>query len=139
MIRQAREQGYSPQLVSGDALVTDEYWKITGEAGEGTLMTFQPDPRAKPEAVALVERFRADNYEPEGYTLYTYAAVQAWAQAAETAGTADPDTVIKTLRKLRLQTVIGTFHFKPNGDVNLPPYGIYHWTNGAFEQLGVIK
>ena len=33
MVRQAREKGYNVQLVSGDALVTDEYWKITGAAG----------------------------------------------------------------------------------------------------------
>ena len=29
----------STKLVSGDALVTAEYWDITGNAGEGTLMT----------------------------------------------------------------------------------------------------
>lgn len=46
MIRQAQEQGYDVQLVSGDALVTDEFWKITGDAGEGTLMTFSPDVTA---------------------------------------------------------------------------------------------
>ncbi|MEX0759997.1 MAG: branched-chain amino acid ABC transporter substrate-binding protein, partial [Tistlia sp.] len=45
MIRQAKSQGYDPQMISGDALVTDEYWKITGDAGEGTIMTFAPDPR----------------------------------------------------------------------------------------------
>ena len=45
MARQAKEQGMELQIVSGDALVTDEYWAITGDAGEGTLMTFSPDPR----------------------------------------------------------------------------------------------
>ena len=30
------------KLISGDALVTAEYWQITGDAGEGTLMTFSP-------------------------------------------------------------------------------------------------
>ena len=50
MIREAHEQGYKVQLVSGDALVTGEFWKITGPAGEGTLMTWQPDPREKPES-----------------------------------------------------------------------------------------
>ena len=54
MVRQAREQGYGVQLVSGDALVTDEYWKITGDAGEGTLMTFSPDPRKNPVANPVV-------------------------------------------------------------------------------------
>jgi len=51
MVRQAREQGYNVQLVSGDALVTDEFWKITGDAGAGTLMTFSPDPRKNAMAV----------------------------------------------------------------------------------------
>src|SRR5690606_8704983 len=45
MARQMKEQGMDTVLVSGDALVTDEYWAITGDAGEGTLMTFSPDPR----------------------------------------------------------------------------------------------
>jgi branched-chain amino acid transport system substrate-binding protein len=34
----------------------------------------------------VVERFRGSGFEPEGYTLYTYAAVQVWAEAAEKAG-----------------------------------------------------
>ena len=84
-------------LISGDALVTDEYWEITGEAGAGTLMTFSPDPRAAPGAAALVETFRAAGTEPEGYVLYTYAAIQAWAQAAEAAGSVEPEAVITAL------------------------------------------
>ena len=51
------------RLVSGDALMTDEYWSITGDAGEGTLMTFSPDPRKNPVATDVVERFRNDGYE----------------------------------------------------------------------------
>jgi len=71
MARQMRDQGMKTVLVSGDALVTDEYWSITGKAGEGTLMTFSPDPRKNPIAAPLVAKFRKIGYEPEGYTLYT--------------------------------------------------------------------
>ena len=38
------------------------------------------------EAAAVVEQFRAENFEPAGYTLHSYAAVQIWAQAVEKAG-----------------------------------------------------
>src|SRR5690606_19732200 len=69
--RQMREQGLDTILVSGDALVTDEYWAITGDAGEGTLMTFSPDPRKNENIADLVEKFRANGTEPEGYVLYT--------------------------------------------------------------------
>ena len=86
IVRQMREQGMDTVLVSGDALVTNEYWSITGAAGEGTLMTFSPDPRKNPVAAPLVAKFRSMNIEPEGYVLYTYGAIQAWAQAANTAG-----------------------------------------------------
>ncbi len=133
MIRQAREQGYGVQLVSGDALVTDEYWKITGKAGEGTLMTFSPDPRKNPIAMPVVEKFRAQKYEPEGYTLYTYGAIQAWAQAAEAAGSTDTDKVIKALRSGKFETVLGKIGFDKKGDVTAPGYVWYVWKNGTYD------
>src|SRR3546814_16733777 len=79
------------ELISGDALVTQEFWGITGDAGEGTLMTVSPDPRKNPVAAPVVKKFRDKGIEPEGYVLYTYGTIQAWAQAAEKAGTTDTD------------------------------------------------
>ena len=67
IVRQMRDQGMKTKLISGDALVTAEYWQITGDAGEGTLMTFSPDPRNNPEAAPLVKKFKAAGIEPEGY------------------------------------------------------------------------
>src|SRR5207247_697617 len=87
IIRQARAQGLNARLMSGDALMTDEYWAITGAAGEGTLMTFSPDPARNPGAKPLVEKFVKQGYKPEGYTLYSYGVIQAWSQAAQKAGT----------------------------------------------------
>jgi len=46
ILRQLREQGSQALMISGDAFVTDEFWTITGPAGEGTIMTFAPDPRS---------------------------------------------------------------------------------------------
>src|SRR6202007_2033344 len=62
MVRQAREQGLKATLISGDALVDNEFWKITGPAGEGTLMTFAPDPRKAPEAKDIVAKFKQQGY-----------------------------------------------------------------------------
>src|SRR5262245_39632672 len=45
IVRQMRAQNVSTLLVGNDAIVTDEFWAITGPAGEGTLITFTPDPR----------------------------------------------------------------------------------------------
>ena len=135
MVRQAREQNYNVQLVSGDALVTDEYWKITGKAGEGTLMTFSPDPRKNPDAAPIVEKFRKTGYEPEGYTLYTYGTIQAWVQAVEKAGSTDTDKVIAALRSNKFNTVLGSIGFDNNGDVTAPGYVWYIWKDGTYDYL----
>jgi branched-chain amino acid transport system substrate-binding protein len=130
-----RDQGLKTILVSGDALVTAEYWQITGDAGEGTLMTFSPDPRKNPEAAQVVEKFRAAGIEPEGYVLYTYAAVQVWAQAATAAGSAEPAKVLPELQKGTFKTVIGDVSFDDKGDVKLPGYVFYEWKNGNYDYM----
>ena len=135
MARQMRDQGMDTLLVSGDALVTDEYWSITGPAGEGTLMTFSPDPRKNPEAAPVVEKFRAKGIEPEGYTLYTYAAMQVWAQAATAAGSTDFDKIVAELNKSTFKTVIGELSFNDTGDVTLPGYVFYEWKDGKYDYV----
>ncbi len=135
MVRQMRDQGMNTVLVSGDALVTDEYWSITGDAGEGTLMTFSPDPRKNPGAEKLVETFRAKNIEPEGYVLYTYAAIQAWAQAAEASGKVDYDSMVAALNGGDFKTVLGDLSFDDKGDVTLPGYVFYEWKSGKYDYL----
>ena len=133
MIRQAREQGFEAQLVSGDALVTDEFWKITGKAGEGTLMTFSPDPRKNPSAAPVVKNFRDAGYNPEGYTLYTYGAIQAWAMAVEKASSTDTGKVIAALREFKFDTVLGNIGFDMKGDVTAPGYVFYEWKDGTYD------
>ncbi|MFZ3033895.1 MAG: branched-chain amino acid ABC transporter substrate-binding protein [Parvibaculum sp.] len=132
IVRQMREQGLTTILIGGDALVTDEFWSITGEAGEGTLMTFGPDPRLNPANEKLVAEFRAEDYEPEAYTLYTYAAIQAWAGAVEKAGTTDAADVEAALHADHFDTVLGSIGFDAKGDMDAPGYVFYEWKSGAY-------
>jgi len=136
IVRQMRDQGMSTVLMGGDTLVTQDYWSIAGPAGEGTLMTFLPDPRKNPAATEVVKRFKDKGIEPEGFVLYTYAALQAWSQAAQTAGTTDMGGVVKALNKNEFDTVVGKFRFNEKGDPNLPPYAVYRWSNGTYEEIG---
>lgn len=133
IVRQMRDQGVKTTLMGGDALLVEEFWAITGPAGEGTLVTFSPDPRLLPQNADLVKYFRAQNYEPETYTLYSYASVQAWAQAAEKAKTFDATKVIPQLKSGdKLNTAIGTVGFDAKGDVVGPTYVVYVWKNGKY-------
>ena len=133
ILRQLREQGMQTQLISGDALVTQEFWSITGDAGNGTLMTFSPDPRKNEVAAPIVQQFRDAGIEPEGYVLYTYGTIQAWAQAVEKAGSTDTDDVVEALRSNEFDTVLGQIGFDEKGDVTAPGYVFYQWKDGSYD------
>ncbi len=133
--RQMREQGMSTILVSGDALTTVEYWGITGQAGEGTLMTFSPDPRKNPAAAGVVSRMRGKNIEPEGYNLYSYGAVQAWVAAVMRANGTTPKKVAEMLQSVPVETVLGKISFDKKGDVNAPGYVMYEWKEGKYDYV----
>ena len=108
ILRQMREQGMSAQMVSGDAFNTEEFWTITGSAGEGMIFTFAPEPRNNPAAKEVVEKFKAAGYDPEGYTLYEYAAIQAWAAGAAATGGTDSKKIAEWLRAGNpFKTVLG--------------------------------
>ena len=135
IVRQMREQGMTTTLMSGDALVTEEYWAITGAAGEGTLMTFSPDPRKNPVAAPIVQKFRDKKIEPEGYVLYAYGAVQVFAQAAAKAGSVEAKKLVPVLRSEKFDTVLGNIGFDEKGDVTAPGYVFYEWKNGKYDYL----
>jgi branched-chain amino acid transport system substrate-binding protein len=135
MARAATESGYSVRLVSGDSMATEEFGLIAGPAAEGTLFTFSADPRGNPEAAPVVERFRAENFEPAGYTLFTYGAVQAWAQAVEKAGSLELPAVIASLRSHPFDTVLGRIEFDDKGDVTEQSWMWYIWEGGEYVPL----
>ena len=134
--RQAKEQGMNITLVGGDALATKEFWQIAGPAGEGTLMTFPSDPRKRSTAKSVVEEFKAKGFDPEGYTLYTYAALQTWAAGANAAKSADGKKVAEALHAGKKQdTVIGPITFDKKGDITDADYVFYVWKNGDYSEM----
>jgi branched-chain amino acid transport system substrate-binding protein len=134
--RQATQQGLNATVMGGDALVTSEYWQITGDTGEGTLMTFPSDPRIRPTAAAVVKEFKDKGIDPEGYVLYTYAAVQVWAEAAAKAGTIDPKKVAAMLKSGGpWDSVLGKIGYDKKGDILDSDYTMYIWHKGSYAQM----
>ena len=118
ILRQAKKALPNLRLISADGLVSPDFLTYAGEAGEGTYFTFGPDMRLKPEARRIAAVIREeDAFEPDGYTLYSYGAVQAWAQAVQQAGSFKLDAVIKALKTGTFDTVIGKIGFDAKGDV----------------------
>ena len=133
--RQMAEQGLKAQIISGDSMNILEFWTIAGTAGEGLIFTFNPDPRNFPTAKAVVERFKAAGYDPEGYTLYTYAAIQEYAAAATATKGFDNKAIAEWLRAGNtVPTVLGDITMDAKGDVKDAKYVWYRFSNGAYAE-----
>jgi branched-chain amino acid transport system substrate-binding protein len=133
ILRQAHDRGYELRMISGDNLNSEFFWLVAGAAGEGTLFTTFPDVRESPAAADVVARFRAEYQEPQSVALYTYAAAQAWAEAAEKAGTFESAAVAQALRSHEFDTVLGQIGFDAKGDVTgYETYAWYVWKDGKY-------
>ncbi len=132
IIRQMRDQGLKTVMLSGDGITSAEFATIGGEGVVGTLMSFGPDPLKNPAAKAVIEKFRAKKYEPEAYTLYSYAAVEIIKQAAEEAKSLDPKKVADVIHSGKVfKTVLGELAYDKKGDRKDTDYVMYTWKKTA--------
>jgi branched-chain amino acid transport system substrate-binding protein len=150
ILRQMRDQGVKAPLMGGDGITDDEFAAIAGPGAEGTLMTFSPDPRTNPANKAIVDVFRKKGFEPQAYTLYSYAAVQIIKQAAEQANSLDPRKVAEVMHSGKaFKTVLGDIAFDKKGDVSNDGYMVggkkkdryvlYTWKKGPDGKISYFE
>ncbi len=139
LVRQLREQGLKDvKFMSDDGIVTDELVSTAGGAQyvDGVYMTFGADPRLLPDSKAVVEEFRKAGTEPEGYTLYAYASLQALAAAFNGAKSNKGEDAAKWLKANPVQTVMGEKKWDSKGDLTVSDYVVYQWDKtGKYHQL----
>jgi branched-chain amino acid transport system substrate-binding protein len=128
ILRQAHDRGYDLRLIANSAMALEDFPMIAGPGLEGTLMAAMTYTGDRPQAKEVVARFHAQGYEPLGYTLYAYAAVQVWAQAVTAAGSLDLAAVTSVMHSRQFDTVLGKIGFDAKGDVTgFEPWGWYVW------------
>src|SRR5580704_13730343 len=149
IVRQMRDQGVKAPLMGGDGLADDEFAAIAGPGADGTLMTYSPDPRNNPKNKEIVELFRKQRgFEPQAYTLYSYAAVQIIKQAAEQAKSLDTKKIAAVMHSGKVfNTVLGNVSFDAKGDVtgyivdgkSKDRYVLYIWKKGADGRITYVE
>jgi branched-chain amino acid transport system substrate-binding protein len=141
IVRQMRDAGVTAVMMSGDGITDSEFAAIGGPAVEGTLMTFPPEPRNRPEAAAVVKTFKeVRKFDPQAYTLYTYSAVEIIAQAATAIKSTDAKLIAAEMRGGKAyKTVIGDITFDKKGDITRPDYVMYTWKKGADGKINYVQ
>jgi branched-chain amino acid transport system substrate-binding protein len=131
--RHSHDRTYDLQLLGGDNLNGEYFLQVAGPGAEGVRFVSMADARAYEAAAPVVAKFRAEGYEPEGFTLYGYAVVQVWAQAVEKAGTFDADGVVEALRHNEFDTALGRLGFDDKGDVTgVDSFIWYIWSESGY-------
>jgi branched-chain amino acid transport system substrate-binding protein len=135
IVRQMKEQGANIQVIGGDALTTDQFWSIAGARGEGTMMSFVVDPRDNPDAKTVVESLRKAGFEPEGDTLFAYAAVQSMAEGIKRAGKDDTMKIATAMRQSPVKTILGPVTYNAKGDAVDIKFAMYRWHDGKYAEV----
>lgn len=138
LVRQVREQGLKATFFSGDGIVTEDF--VTSAGGgkfvNDVHMTFGKDARTLESGKKVVEGFRKSGYEPEGYTLYSYASVQALANAMKETNSFDGEKVSAWLKKNSVVTVMGEKAWDNKGDLKVSDYVMYKWNaKGKYSEI----
>lgn len=138
LVRQLREQGVQATFMSDDGIADKAFSPAAGGGAniKGTLMTFGDDPRGNPAGKAVVDRFRKAGFEPEGYTLYSYATVQAVAAALKGSKSTGGADLAKWLKGHTVPTVMGSKAWDANGDLTSADYVVYEWkSDGSYSKV----
>ncbi|TIN18094.1 MAG: branched-chain amino acid ABC transporter substrate-binding protein, partial [Mesorhizobium sp.] len=70
-----------------------------------------------------VEKIKAGGFVPEGFTLFSYATIQAFAEGIKRAGSDDPAKVAEALKNgTPISTVVGDVTFDEKGDLKNASY-----------------
>lgn len=104
-----REQGVQAKFFSGDRIVNEEMVTAAGgpQYTNGIYMTFGKDPRLIPDGKAVIEKFRAGKFEPEGYTLYSLCLRTGYCRSLQGHRRQGPAKASEWLKANSVDTVMG--------------------------------
>ena len=141
IIRQMRDQGMKTVMISGDGITDNEFASIGGpRRGRHADVVRSPIRANNPGAKDIVAEFRAKNFEPEAYTLYSYAAMQIMKEAAEATKSLDPKKMAEYMHSGKpFKTVIGDIAYDKKGDRTSVDYVWYVWEKGPDGKITYVQ
>lgn len=139
LIKQLREQGWEGPFVSGDGIASAEFVDVVGgpKNTKNVYLTFLKNPADDKKNQEIIASFQKDGYNPEGFTLYSYAAMQILARGIARVGV-NGDKLGKHLKSKGFNTVLGRVNFNDKGDPTKSLFVPYKWgetKNGKFSYI----
>lgn len=118
--KQARELGITATFLMPDAVCTDNYISLAGDAAKGTICSVTGIPLSEmKEGMAFKERFekRFNGQKVQGFSPFAYDAILTLVEAIKKAGTTtDAAKIAQAMVGIQAQGLSGAISFQPNGE-----------------------
>ena len=137
LVKQMRERlGMKAHFMSGDGIVTDEYYKIAGKSAEGTYITFTPDQTKLAAAQSVIKKHRKRfGKEVGAYTIFSYVAANLILNSIQATGSTKGARLAAHLRSKAWNTSLGKLQFNKKGDVLESPYVLWQVKGAKFVEI----
>ncbi|MCX2698706.1 branched-chain amino acid ABC transporter substrate-binding protein [Ochrobactrum chromiisoli] len=137
-LKQMREQGMTAQFIGPDIGFTEELIKQAGPAfAEGAILSFQLPPYDSSDALKEFSDRHKKRFgrEPGPYAALGYVNAQVMAAALEEADQYTREGVLKPLKTIKADTLLGPVEFDEAGENKFAPMFLYVVKNGKFELI----
>jgi branched-chain amino acid transport system substrate-binding protein len=135
LLAELRQAGVIAQFVGGDALAEWSFWTAAGPAAVGTVITTDRGLDQTPQVRRLRPSLASEETTPAELltALYSYTAVEVWAQGVRAAGTTEPYQVADAMKHAgTVDTITGPLAFDLRGDRFPPVYVLYRWRDDGW-------
>ncbi len=120
----------------GDGIIGDNFTTLAGKYAEGVYATGPNDTSSNPLYIELTKKHQKKYGEDPGTFFHNaYACVQAFANAAEKAGSLDQGKLKAALKANKIQSPLGEIGFDEKGDVIGAGFSVYKVIDGKYQQV----
>jgi branched-chain amino acid transport system substrate-binding protein len=138
-VAELRANGVRSMLVGGQQLLSQGFWRATSRTTEGIHVLAPIASLSSPEFRDAIDRLKLAGIVPDLVALYSYVAVQVWAEAVRRAGDGDPKKVVAVLRSSQFTTPVGRIAFDQKGDRRDIQYSLLTWQGGPLTELRPVQ
>jgi hypothetical protein len=120
-------------------MISQNFWRATRAAAEGIVVIAPLQSLNDPEIVRATDVLRKADVVPDLVALYSYAAVQVFAEAVRRAGGGESRKIVEVLRSGEFSTAVGRVAFDDKGDRRDLHYSVLTWEGGRLLEVQEIQ
>ncbi len=133
-----RKRGVKSLLIGGQHLLSQSFWRAAGATAEGIYVIAPIGSLTNPEYRSAADLLTQSGIVPDLVALYSYVAVQTWAEAVRQAGGGEFKGVAEALRSREFTTALGRVAFDQKGDRRDIDFSIITWQKGLLRELRMV-